>query len=266
MTVTAAKQAEQQAAQNAVIALAVSEWIDQIAEFQSLSPKQAAEFAREVLADLVAVYGDEAGSVARDWYDELRDDFQTESGIILPPYTALLADPWEADDVQGQLTWALAPLFLETGPNFEQAEQRIDGKLSWLIGEMGRDTIATSARNDPVGTKYARHAREDACAFCRLMATRGAEYLTEESALFVVGEIDPRTFEVKRPPRGPRAEGEKYHDDCRCVAVPVFPGDTLDTPDYAAGWFDDYSAARKASGSKELRPILSKMRELTGAR
>lgn len=263
---TAAQQLEQQAAQNAVLTLAVGEWIDQVTTFRTLSPKQAAKFAREVIAELVGIYGDESADISRDWYDELRDDLQAEQGITLPPFSALLADPWESDDVQGHLTWALAPLFLEAGPDFQAAEARLDGKMQWLIGEMGRDTIATSARLDPVGTKYARLARADACAFCRLMATRGAEYLTEESALVVVGEIDPRTFAVKRPPRGTRAAGEQYHDDCRCVAVPVFPGDTLETPSYSADWFDDYLRARKASGSGELRPILSSMRELTGAR
>ena len=266
MTVTAAQQAEQRAAQNTVLALAVAEWLDQTPEFESLSPTAAAEFAREVLADLVSVYGDESASVARDWYDDLRTEYETEQGITLPAYAALLADPWESDDVQTELGWVLAPLFLETGPDFKQAERRIDGKLQWLVGEMGRDTIATSARNDPVGTRYARHAREDACAFCRLMAARGASSRTEQSPLVVVGEIDPRTFEVKRQPRGPRPAGAAYHDDCRCVAVPVFPGDTLVTPDYAAGWFDDSLRAREESGSGDLSPILSKMRELTGAR
>jgi hypothetical protein len=268
LTVTAAQQAEQQAAQNAVIFLALQEWAEQVAEFQSLPARQAAAFARDVVAELVDIYGDEAASVNRDWYDDLRAELEQEQGITLPAYTALLADPWEADAVQGQLNWVLAPLFLAGGPNFEQAESRLDGKLAWLIGEMGRDTIATSAANDPIGTMYGRHAREDACAFCKLMATRGASYLTEESALFVVGEIDPRTFGQKRAPRGPRAEGEKYHDECRCVAVPVFPGDTLETPAYAAGWFDDYKRAARAAGGAsraDLSTILANMRILTGA-
>jgi hypothetical protein len=268
MTVTAAQQVEHQAAQNTVLILAASEWLDQIAEFENLPPKQAAAFAREVLAELVDIYGDEAASVNRDWYDELRVGFQEETGIELPPYAALLADPWESDTVQGQLTWAMAPLFLEAGPDFQLAEARIDGKLEWLIGEMGRDTIATSAREDPAGTTYGRIAREDACAFCRLMATRGATYLTAESALYVVGEIDPRTMDRNRAPRGPRPEGEKYHDDCRCAVAPQFPGDTLETPAYAAGWFDDYKAAARAAGGTrraDLSTILANMREMTGA-
>jgi hypothetical protein len=101
------------------------------------------------------------------------------------------------------------------------------------------------------------------------MATRGATYVTKESALYVVGEIDPRTHEQTRAPRGPQPEGEKYHDDCRCIAVPQFPGDTLETPDYAAGWFNDYKAAAKAAGGSkraDLPTILANMRILTGAR
>lgn len=47
--------------------------------------------------------------------------------------------------------------------------------------------------------------------------------------------------------RGTRDLGEKWHDNCHCVAVPVREGDTYEPPDYVQQWERDYVAAVKES-------------------
>lgn len=48
------------------------------------------------------------------------------------------------------------------------------------------------------------------CQFCAMLASRGAVYYSEDSALWKRHE-----------------EGEKYHDNCSCKAVPVFNGEQI---------------------------------------
>lgn len=270
--VTAQQQTEHQLAQTALLTLAVDEMLEQLGNLESLSPERAAALARDVIADLALVWGDEAASLNVDWYDELRAEVAVALGAA---YAAQLADPIPADEIQDDLGWALAPLFLPEGPNYDQSTGRLAGKLMYYVGEMGRDTIAASAAGDPVGTTYARHASANACAFCRLMATRGATYLSATTGedgvqrVLVTGDIDPRTREVTRGPRGSRSPGEKFHDNCKCIAVPQFPGDTLEPAPYVDQWMQDYrKAAAQAGGTTraDLKSILANMRENTGAR
>lgn len=267
MTVTAAQQTVHQEEQNAILTLAVAEMLRELADFEALSPDAAARAARQLIPELVADFGDDAAVLNRDWYDVLRAAIA--AGV---DFAAMLAPTWNPDQIQTELGWALLPLFpQEAGtPDFEATLGRLAGKLQWMIGESGRDTIGYSAQQDPIGTTYARHAAADACAFCRLMATRGATYLSRESALFVTGEVDPRdTDYTLRGPRGTRALGEKYHDNCRCIAVPQFPGDTLDAAPYVDQWMQDYKAAAAAAGGPRranLKDILAHMRAETGAR
>lgn len=50
-----------------------------------------------------------------------------------------------------------------------------------------------------------------------------------------------------RPLRGTQKLGEKYHDHCHCIAVPVRPGGFYEPPDYVEQWQDDYIAASRQS-------------------
>jgi hypothetical protein len=190
------------------------------------------------------------------------------------------------DAVQDELRWVLAPLFPPADENdtlFNLADalteslSRMGNKLQLLVGDQYRDTIGINAADDPMGgVLYARHASANACAFCRLMATRGAVYHTAEAdengvlRVVVTGEVDPQDIARRiRGPRGERGEGEKFHDNCKCIAVPVFPGDTLQEAPYVAQWREDYAAAAAAAGGTgraELKDILAHMRENTGAR
>ncbi|TXH24933.1 MAG: hypothetical protein E6R06_10885 [Mycobacterium sp.] len=159
--------------------------------------------------------------------------------------------------------------------------------------------------DDEPGTRWARYASANACSFCRLMATRGAVYRSKASAERVVGRsiditnADRRqiaagymtrdealarraTYSSARGARkagrsvgdrktgrlrGTRGYGGKYHDHCRCIAVPVRPGTSYEPPDYVEKWEDDYIAATRTvsasgadtGGKSELNAILREM-------
>jgi hypothetical protein len=124
---------------------------------------------------------------------------------------------------------------------------RLAGATQRYVTTAARDTITANAEAE--GVRWARHAQPDACAFCRLLATRGPDYLTKQAAQ-VVG-----TTRV----RGPRKEGELYHDDCGCVPVPVRAGDAYEPPDYVGDWLAQYDEAY-ALADGDYKKILAAMR------
>lgn len=128
--------------------------------------------------------------------------------------------------------------------------ERLSGATQRYVTTVARDTITENAERE--GVRWARHAKPDACAFCRLLATRGPDYLTKESAQFVVGQ-NGRT-------RGDRKIGELYHDDCGCIPVPVRGGDSYEPPAYVSRWTTQYNDAYDA-GEGDFRSILRAMRQ-----
>ncbi len=65
----------------------------------------------------------------------------------------------------------------------------------------GRDTLAAATKSDPRAQRYMRITDDDPCAFCAMLASRGAVYLTAEAA-------------------GDRLD--RFHDGCGCAVVPVY--------------------------------------------
>lgn len=266
LMVTLAEQLDYQADVNAVTVLAVASLVDELGSLSSAAPKEAASLVRATVPLIVAEFGAQAAAIAADFYDETRFAALGASAGI---YTATLAPEAPEDVVQGALGYALQPLFAPAVPDFETAFRRIAAKTQLLTSEAGRDTIVRNAEGDPAGTRYARHASANACAFCRMLATRGEAYRSRSAAESVVGEFNPETGSSRRlRTGGTRPLGEKYHDNCRCIAVPIFPGDTYEMAPYVADWAKQYEAVAKATGTKrsDLNALLATWRELYGAR
>ncbi len=128
---------------------------------------------------------------------------------------------------------------------------RLAGATQRYVTSAARDTITQNA--DLEGVRYVRHAQADACAFCRMLAIRGPEYLSAQSARRVVGR--------NGRPRGKRKVGELYHDWCQCQPVAVRAGDSWDPPDHVVDWNDQYEkAVAKVGNRTDTRRILAEMR------
>jgi hypothetical protein len=82
------------------------------------------------------------------------------------------------------------------------------GAASRHVLNGGRQLIVEAAERDPVTTYYARVTDGDPCAFCALLASRGAVYASESTAV--------RTT-ARSKKRGP---GKEFHDDCGCGVEP----------------------------------------------
>lgn len=173
-----------------------------------------AEQVKDAFPVTIDPYVAASGTLTAQWYYELSpdSDFATE---VAP------APPQEA--FQKSAGWA-----------FSQAEPLEALKLitERHIFGASRDTVVLNATRE--GIKYARYASANACAWCRVLATRDAVYSTAENAI-------------------------KGHDGCHCMAVPVRKGDSWTPPDYVAAWTQEYNDARGAVGGN-LDDIVNHMR------
>ncbi|MEU5668958.1 hypothetical protein ABZ749_01045 [Micromonospora sp. NPDC047753] len=182
-------------------------------------------------ADLVAVYGDAAALAAVDWYDELRDQADVRGR-----FRAQMADPAPRDQAAAVARWAVGPLF-GAQPDQRQALEHLSGGVQRLVLQPARRTIADSVDADPADARWARvPGRADPCAFCRLLASRGATYHSEESAGGMAND---------------------YHSKCWCVPTPVWPGEQ--EPYDVDALLEEYSDARAKAGG-DPKAILAQMR------
>ncbi|AHH22097.1 hypothetical protein NONO_c73410 [Nocardia nova SH22a] len=226
-----------------------------------------AAYMIEAFPELATEYASFAADTAAAWYDES------------PTTTDYFATPGPLPKTEALTTsaqWAL-------GGDGLVGLDRLKGTLQRATFGAARDTITLNA--DREGSKWARHASASACAFCAMMASRGAVYTSEHAAAGVVGRRNEITLgdrraiaaghltreqayqareryasaraaakvgkvvgaEKSRRTRGIRKLGEKYHDRCHCVAVEVRPGQTYQPPDYVERWDDAYiKASREA--------------------
>lgn len=173
----------------------------------------------DAFPELAVAYSAVAADMAATWF---------EMSAPTSPYIAVAAPPVPVERLAKTAEWAL-------GATGEDGLARLDGSLQRAVFDGARNTIVLNV--DRTGSRWARHARADACAFCRLLATRGAAYKSSETA------------------------AKAYHDACRCIAVEIRDGQSYEPPDYVQAWDDEYAKARANAGRGDAKSILSAWRQ-----
>lgn len=151
---------------------------------------------------------------------------------------------------------------------------RLSNSIQRMVASGGRETVAMTSAED--GAKYTHAPTKPAaprgepthyvrmptnlkpCAFCVMLATRDSDwrsYKTAQSAEFVVG--GPRGAE-----RGTRRVGDRYHDHCQCIAVPVWGAEEL--PFDRSGYYEMYAKASANAGTGKTKDVLATMRQIYG--
>lgn len=208
-----------------------------VAEFPSL-PLDAPEQARDALADLMLELLDgfhpAAGSLGADWYDDLRI-----AANVPGSFTAPLPDLPEVEQIRNTASWAASALYVDA----EKALADSAAAVERLLALADREAIEAAADRDPTPTRWARYASPNACAFCALNATRGPVFRSEDTA------------------------ASKYHNHCRCIAVPVWSTADYDEAPFVAEWREAYLNAVEALGRKRpAKEYLAHMRANAGLR
>lgn len=236
--------------------------------FASVSGRSSLEISDYMVAaipDIVDPFAATAGEFTAQWYDDLKPESK---------FRAKPADLPERAALESSTRWALSPLF---GGGSGDPVKMLAGAAQRSIVNTSRTTVIDNAEREP-GTLWARHASAGACAFCAMLATRGAVYSSKSAAGGVRGRGRDTSTNFRADgsrkaggqakgvkSRGKQKIGDKYHDHCNCIAVPVRSGDTYEPPDYVKGWEKAYIAATKETpgtgefGAIDLKAVLAHM-------
>ena len=131
---------------------------------------------------IVTHYGRASASLALQHYRDQRYAAGVHTGVQLPmppaPSTA---------EVSSAVDWALSGLWGPPSPEAEQAAKtNLEVAADRLVVEQGRQAVLDAVRHDPQAKGWARIPDAGACAFCLMLAARGAVYKTESAASFQV--------------------------------------------------------------------------------
>lgn len=202
------------ASQAQVVALAQREvnqvWLG-IASLPAVAAKQQMV---DLAVDIVTSFGPIAGSLAADFYEEIR-----QSEGVPTRFSAIVADVPAADRIAGSARWAAQPMFaskrpvldddgkvvdrLDVAPSPTDAQNRLLGSVQRHVQQAGRDTLFENGKRDRARPRWARRPDSDPCKFCNMLASRGAVYLSAETA----GQFND------------------WHDDCNCQPEMTFDGE-----------------------------------------
>lgn len=145
------------------------------------------------------------------------------------PGPATVADVVSADRLRSSAQWAL-------GADGDAALDRLTHTTQRAVYDGARGTTLENVKR--TNSRWARDARADACAFCRMLATRTEKYLY----------------------RSRDTAAAKTHDDCHCIPIEVPDPNSYELPDHAQQWQDEYLKARANAGTGDTRQILAAWR------
>ena len=154
-----------------------------------LPPDQVRDALIDLLPLLGGEYGLAAGTLAADWFDDLRDAAGVGGYFRAEPAPPVDSARWEALAV-----WGVDPLFAEH-PNTTAVLQRLSGGLQRTVADRHRLTVVENSIRDPRALGWKRTGVGGSCSFCRMLIDRGHVY-AEASVTF------------------------RSHDHCNCAASP----------------------------------------------
>jgi hypothetical protein len=193
---------------------------------------------------LVEQYGAASASLSADYYEAER-----VAAAVTGRFTVPLAGPPPDEQVDNSLRWAIKDIWTRDPEDpdateaqlqplevrLEQAEKKAEAVAQKLVTDQGRGTVREGVRQDRQATAWARSAALGACAFCKLLATRGAVY-KQDTADF------------------------RSHDGCHCGVVPVFKGQRFELSDHAREWerlYREFAASHSGDQLRRFRRALA---------
>lgn len=141
----------------------------QLIQLDKSSPQYAAAFAA-----LVQEFGSASISLNSDYYEDAREDARIPGAFRTPPAEMMAA---------AEISTSLATELDSVDPPL--AQSRAEGVADLLVTSIGKGALIAAIMGDNKAQKWARVTSGKACAFCRMLATRGAVYKTDLSASFV---------------------------------------------------------------------------------
>lgn len=198
-------------------------------------PASARNALLAFMPELTATYGQAAASAASIWYEELRADAGVRGAFSASP-----SEPVATEIVAARTRYGAGHLWSDAP---EETLKFLYGITQQYALQPGRDTIMDSTHRDKHKPSWARVPQgAETCAFCLMLASRGAVYSSASSA----GEM------------------RQFHGDCDCAVTPIWTPDDLPEGYDPEALYNQYLDARDASRSHETPAILAELREQQG--
>lgn len=191
---------------------------------------------------VVEQYAQASAVLGAEFYDAQRASAEAPGSFTVP-----LADAPPEGQTEASLRWATKDVW-ERDPEvataaqlepldvrLDQAEKKAELVVQKLVTDTGRGTVLGAVREDRQATAWARTAALGACAFCKLLSSRGA--------VFKQDTVDFRA-----------------HDGCHCGVTPVFRGQTFEPSPQAREWarlYQEYAAGHSGSQLARFRRALA---------
>lgn len=175
---------------------------------------------------IIATYGEAAGAVAAEWYDEYRE------ALGVPGRFQAIPAPMPANTGAAELlSWARA-----TAQTPDGMIDLIYGGMQRRVSNQARLTVMGAANIDPRSTGWRRIGVGANCAFCDMLISRGDVY-DDKSVRFA------------------------SHDKCNCQAAPAFGrwSDAYEVDDYKRGPRNDGSEIAAADKARAKAWIASEL-------
>lgn len=177
------------------------------------SEVRAALFAATPL--IVSEYTSGSAALALDWYEELREAVTTTASLFEPRPFVLVTDDTVAAIVAAT-TSSLRDAERDVQRDFEAALaeslELLEAETERVVVDAYTDTMTGNVAEDPDAVGWKRHARPEACKFCKMLAAKGAVY-TRETARFAA--------------HGAVMNGDRKGGNCMCIAGPEFGGQEI---------------------------------------
>lgn len=198
----------------------------------------------EEVRGLVAQYGSASAAAAAEYYEAER-----VAAAVTGRFTVPLLGPPPDEQVNNSLRWATKDLWPRDPDDpktteaqkqsmdvrLDAAEKKAEAVTQKLVIDQGRGTVQNAVRQDRMAVGYARAAALGACAFCRLLASRGMVY-KQDTADF------------------------RAHDGCNCAAIPVWKGQRFELSAHAQEWerlYREYAAPYPGDQLRRFRRAIA---------
>ncbi len=208
--------------------LAAAAAVELVRRTEGVPESERAEALLVGYTAVVSSYGAIAAQIALEFYEEARAAYAPKD-----PYDA---QAYPADD-SNLLPYDVEDATRMSGGDVGKLALRLSGTASQRTMEHADQTLMSNARRDPARPKWALVPRPWACDWCRMLGSRGFDYVSKETA------------------------SASRHDNCKCTPVVDFDVDnpSLDGYDHE-GLYEYYRDKLKdrwggrRGGSGEGRP------------
>lgn len=152
---------------------------------QIMQIEKASAAYKRAYAALVQEYGSAAVALNVNYYEDMRAAAGLgRARVTVPP-------PISREAVDQALAEVLAP-------GVGTTQFRAEGTAQKLVADTGKNALISAIMADDKVQRWARVASPAGCAFCRMIATRGAVYKSDATA------------------------GFEAHNKCNCTVEPVY--------------------------------------------